>query len=103
MTASTSRPRSTSRAPAGHPAIVVFHALGGKRQDLDFLAKAFAGSFAVLTLDARGHGESGGLVSIDGPREMTDVKAVFSWLAARPEIDGAKIGAWGLSLGGAAV
>ena len=31
------------------------------------------------------------------------MKAVFSWLAARPEIDGAKIGAWGLSLGGGAV
>ncbi len=94
---------STAPPPAGHPAIVVFHGLGGKRQDLDFLAKAFAGSFAVLTLDARGHGESGGLVSIDGPREMADVKAVFSWLAARPEIDGARIGAWGLSLGGGAV
>ena len=94
---------STAPPPAGHPAIVVFHGLGGKRQDLDFLAQAFAGSFAVLTLDARGHGESGGLLSIDGPREMADVRTVFSWLAARPEIDRAKIGAWGLSLGGGAV
>jgi predicted acyl esterase len=94
---------SSAPPPAGHPAIVVFHGLGGKRQDLDFLAKAFSDSFAVLTLDARGHGQSGGLVSIDGPREMADVKAVFSWLATRPEVDGGKIGAWGLSLGGAAV
>ena len=94
---------SSAPPPAGHPAVIVFHGLGGKRQDLDFLARAFAGSFAVLTIDARGHGESGGLVSIDGPREMADVKAVFSWLAARPEIDRAKIGAWGLSLGGGAV
>ena len=94
---------SSAPPPAGHPAIVTFHGLGGKRQDLDFLARAFAGSFAVLTLDARGHGESGGLVSIDGPREIADVKAVFGWLAARPEIDRAKTGAWGLSLGGGAV
>ncbi len=94
---------STAPPPAGHPAIVLFHALGGKRQDLDFLARAFAGSFAVLTLDARGHGQSGGLVSIDGPREMTDVKAVFNWLAARPEINRNRIGAWGISLGGGAV
>ena len=94
---------SAAPPPAGHPAIVLFHGLGGKRQDLDFLARAFAGSFAVLTLDARGHGQSGGLVSIDGPREMADVKAIFSWLAARPEIDRTRIGAWGLSLGGAAV
>jgi predicted acyl esterase len=94
---------STAPPPAGHPAIVVFHGLGGKRQDLTFLAQAFAGSFAVLSLDARGHGESGGLVSIDGPREMADVKAVFNWLAARPEINRNRIGAWGLSLGGGAV
>ena len=94
---------STAPPPAGHPAIVLFHGLGGKRQDLDFLARAFAGSFAVLTLDARGHGQSGGLVSIDGPREMTDVKAVFNWLAARPEINRNRIGAWGISLGGGAV
>ncbi len=94
---------SAAPPPAGHPAIVIFHGLGGKRQDLEFLAQAFAGSFAVLTLDARGHGESGGLVSIDGPREMTDVRAVFNWLAARPEINGTRIGAWGISLGGGAV
>jgi predicted acyl esterase len=94
---------SAAPPPAGHPAIVLFHGLGGKRQDLAFLAQAFAGSFAVLTLDARGHGESGGLVSIDGPREMTDVKAVFNWLAARPEINRNRIGAWGISLGGGAV
>ncbi|MDP9231624.1 MAG: CocE/NonD family hydrolase [Actinomycetota bacterium] len=94
---------SVAPPPAGHPAIVLFHSLGGKRQDLDFLARAFAGSFAVLTLDARGHGQSGGLVSIDGPREMTDVKAVFNWLAARPEINRNRIGAWGISLGGGAV
>jgi predicted acyl esterase len=94
---------SAAPPPAGHPAIVLVHGLGGKRQDLAFLAQAFAGSFAVLTLDARGHGESGGLVSIDGPREMTDVKAVFNWLAARPEINRNRIGAWGISLGGGAV
>jgi predicted acyl esterase len=94
---------SAAPPPAGHPAIVLFHGLGGKRQDLAFLAQAFAGSFAVLTLDARGHGESGGLVSIDGPREMTDGKAVFNWLAARPAINRTRIGAWGISLGGGAV
>lgn len=94
---------STAPPPAGHPAIVLFHGLGGKRQDLDFLAQAFAGSFAVLSFDARGHGQSGGLVSIDGPREMADVRAVYAWLAARPEIDHTRIGAWGISLGGGAV
>jgi predicted acyl esterase len=94
---------SAAPPPAGYPALVLFHGLGGKRQDLAAIAQRFSGSFAVLAFDQRGHGESGGLVSIDGPREIADTRAVFNQLAARPEIDKTKIGAWGLSLGGAAV
>ena len=94
---------STAPPPAGYPAIVLFHGLGGKRQDLAAVAQRFVGPFAVLAFDARGHGQSGGLVSIDGPREIADAREVFRQLAARPEIDDAKIGAWGISLGGGAV
>jgi predicted acyl esterase len=94
---------STAPPPAGYPAIVLFHGLGGKRQDLAAVAQRFVDPFAVLAFDQRGHGQSGGLVSIDGPREIADARQVFGQLAARPEIDGAKIGAWGLSLGGGAV
>ena len=57
----------------------------------------------MLTFDQRGHGQSGGLVSIDGPREIADLREIHDWLAARPEIDRSRIGAWGLSLGGGAV
>ena len=89
--------------PAGYPAIVLLHGLGGKRQDLAAIAQRFDGSFAVLSVDQRGHGESSGLVSIDGPREIADLRAVFNQLAGRPEVDGTKIGAWGISLGGGAV
>jgi predicted acyl esterase len=89
--------------PAGFPAIVLFHALGGKRQDLTAVAQRFSSRFAVLTFDLRGHGQSGGLVSIDGPREIQDTREVYDQLAARPEIDTTRIGAWGLSLGGGAV
>jgi pimeloyl-ACP methyl ester carboxylesterase len=87
----------------GFPAIVLFHGLGGTRQDLDSIAQQWADTFAVLSFDARGHGQSGGLVSVDGPREMADTRAVYGWLAARPEIDPHTIGAWGISLGGGAV
>ncbi len=59
--------------------------------------------FAVLTFDARGHGESGGLVGIDGPREVADTRAVRDWLAARPDVSDTKIGAWGISYGGGAI
>jgi predicted acyl esterase len=89
--------------PAGYPAIVLFHGLGGKRQDLAPVAQRFDGKFAVLAFDLRGHGQSGGLVSIDGPREIQDAREVYDQLAARPEIDKTRIGAWGLSLGGGAV
>ncbi len=89
--------------PAGYPAIVLFHGLGGKRQDLAAVAGRFDSGFAVLTFDLRGHGQSGGVVSIDGPREIQDVREVYDQLAARPEIDETRIGAWGISLGGGAV
>jgi len=89
--------------PAGYPAIVLFHAIGGKRQDLAAVAERFTDPFAVLTFDLRGHGQSGGLVSIDGPREVADAREVYDQLAARPEIDKTRIGAWGISLGGGLV
>lgn len=102
LAATLSEP-SDAPPPAGYPAIVLFHAIGGKRQDLAAIALRFTGPFAVLSLDARGHGQSGGLVSIDGPREIADAREVFDQLAARPEIDKTRIGAWGISLGGGAV
>ena len=94
---------STAPPPGGYPAIVLFHAIGGKRQDLTAVAHRFADTFAVLSFDFRGHGQSGGLVSIDGPREMADAREIYEQLAARPEIDKTNIGAWGISLGGGAV
>jgi len=59
--------------------------------------------YAVLTVDARGHGGTGGVVTIDGPREIADVREAFAWLAARPDVADARIGAWGISYGGGAV
>jgi alpha-beta hydrolase superfamily lysophospholipase len=96
---------TTPKPAAGYPAVVMFHGLGGKRQDTNQLAEqSFANEgYAVLTFDARGHAESGGLFSADGPRELADFRELYDWLAAKPEIDGKHIGAWGISLGGGAV
>ena len=94
-------------APAGGwPAIVFLHGLSGNRQQMNALVEGygFTGrSYAILTFDARGHGESGGLVGIDGPREIADTRAVRDWLAARSDVSDTKIGAWGISYGGGAV
>jgi predicted acyl esterase len=89
----------------GRPAIVMFHGLGGTRASMNALAEqTFANEgYVVLTSDHRGHGESGGLFDVDGPAEIQDARDLFEWLAARPEVDRAHIGAWGISLGGGVV
>ena len=94
-------------APAGGwPAIVFLHGLSGNRQQMNALVEGYGvtgQNYAVLTFDARGHGESGGLVGIDGPREVADTRAIRDWLAARLDVSDTRIGAWGISYGGGAV
>jgi predicted acyl esterase len=93
-------------APAGGwPAIMLFHGLGGSRADMEPLATgalAPAG-YASLMCDARGTGSSGGLWDLDGPRTVQDVRDLFAWLTARPDVSDLEIGALGISLGGGAV
>jgi predicted acyl esterase len=87
----------------GWPAVMMFHGLGGSHTQLLPLAGTFREQgYAVFVPDARGHGTSGGFVTLDGPREVGDVRAEFEWLAARPEVSDTQIGAWGISLGGGA-
>lgn len=94
-------------APAGGwPAIVFLHGLSGNRQQMNSLVEGYGftgGSYAILTFDARGHGESGGLVGIDGPREVADIRAIRDWLAARADVSDTNIGAWGISYGGGGI
>jgi len=87
----------------GWPAVMMFHGLGGSHAQLLPLAGTFREQgYAVFLPDARGHGTSGGFVSLDGPREVADVRTEFNWLAARPEVSDTQIGVWGISLGGGA-
>lgn len=90
----------------GWPAIVFLHGLSGNRQQMNALVEGYgfsSGSYAVLSFDARGHGGSGGLVGIDGPREVADIRAIRDWLAARPDVSDTRIGAWGISYGGGGI
>ena len=97
----------------GWPAVMLFHGLGGSRtapgtplgMSLNSLAETqlVPQGYAALTFDARGHGQSEGLVSIDGPREIQDVRELFGWLAAQPGVNGQRIGAFGYSYGGGAI
>lgn len=90
----------------GWPAIVFLHGLAGNRQQMNALVEGYGftgGSYAILTFDARGHGQSGGLAGIDGPREVQDIRAIRAWLAARGDVSDSTIGAWGISYGGAGI
>ena len=92
--------------PGGWPGIMMLHGLGGDRQGMNGLAEqAFlpGEQYAVLTYDARGHGGTGGLVTIDGPREIADVREAFEWFAGRTDVSDTRIGAWGISYGGGAL
>ncbi len=64
------------------------HGLGGTRASTLAVAQAMGigERYAVLAYDARGHGQSGGLIGIDGPKEIADVKSVFAWLRDRPTL-----------------
>ena len=85
----------------GWPGVVVLHGLAGNRGTVDLISTTFADAgFAVLSYDARGHGASGGVITLAGPREVTDLRAIRNALAARADVSDAKIGAWGISYGG---
>ena len=89
----------------GWPAVTLFHGLGGTRASSNQIAEALLApeGYVVLTVDARGHGASSGLFSVNGPREIQDVREVFDWLASQPGVGRSRIGAVGFSLGGGAV
>lgn len=88
--------------PARAPAVMMFHGLGGNRQSIAPIAQRFADAgYVVLTSDFRGHGQSGGLFTGLGARELADVEALRSWLLATGASSDI-VGAWGISLGGGA-
>ena len=91
--------------PGPSPAVMLFHGLGGNHQGLvaSIVPILSAAGYATLACDARGQGASGGLFDLDGPRTVADIRTQFAWLASQPGIDGSRIGAWGISLGGGAV
>jgi predicted acyl esterase len=96
----------------GWPAVMLLHGLGKSRVlpeatkwSVNVVAENYLANqgYEVLTYDARAHGTSGGFFDLDGPPEVQDVRTLFDWLAARPEVDKAKIGGSALSYGGGAL
>jgi predicted acyl esterase len=89
----------------GWPAVLVLHGAGGNRGTVSEIAEQYLApqGYAVLTVDARGHGESSGQSTFGGSRELADYAAALTWLRSRPGVSDTKVGAMGFSLGGASV
>ncbi len=96
--------------PGRGPAVLLLHMLGRNRSDWDPLAEALAAAgMSVLTVDFRGHGES----TRQGSRRLDyndfnshewrmltdDAEAAVAWMARRAEVDSARIGVVGASIG----
>jgi hypothetical protein len=56
--------------------------------------------YAVLAYTSRGEGTSTGNLTLAGPDEISDERAMEQWFAGRPEVSDTQIGAWGISYGG---
>jgi pimeloyl-ACP methyl ester carboxylesterase len=104
-------PSGTAPA-AGWPGVILLHGLGQRRSTPDFaswttnfMAAHFLApeGYAVLTFDARAHGESEGLFTLDGPRELADLRELLTWLTKGHSVDASHVGAYGASYGGGLV
>lgn len=91
-------------APGPHPALVLTGPFTGTRDQVTGrYAAALAGAgYATLAFDHRNWGESGGEPRHheDPQGKLEDLRAAVSLLRSRPEVDGARIGAVGICLGG---
>ncbi len=94
------RPCTSPIEPDGPPApgLIVGHGAGSRRTRHEaFCREACSSGFAVLALDFRGHGDSGG--AADGPLEQ-DILAAAGFLRGHPAVEGAHICYRGSSMGG---
>jgi len=80
--------------------ILIAHGHGDRRSTKQYVMYAQNG-FGVLAWDFRAHGSSGGELSTVGYREALDVDAALAYGLAQANVE--HIGAWGGSMGGAAV
>ena len=90
------KPRGITRPP------VVVMAMGldsAKEEMLAYQETFLARGMATLTFDGPGQGEAEYDFPLRGDYEVA-VKAVVDWLETRTDLDPARIGLWGVSLGG---
>jgi fermentation-respiration switch protein FrsA (DUF1100 family) len=87
-----------------HPAVVLVHGLGATHDMMlaQYEQHFAAAGIATLAFDYRFTGASEGLPRqhISIPEQSADVGAALDYLKSRPDVDAARLGLWGTSLGG---
>lgn len=94
-----SKPGDPAAEPS--PVIVVAHGWGSNRSRvLRYALPLYEAGFAVLTYDARSHGESGTARALTGLTFRDDLLAALEWIRTRGDLDADRIGVLGHSVGG---
>lgn len=80
------------------PAALLMHHGGARKEAwVDLIPPLQAAGYAVLTVDLRGHGETGGSFTADLAQE--DAALWLAWLREQPDIDPGRVSIVGASLG----
>lgn len=82
------------------PCVVMVMGLDSAKEEMDAYERVFLErGLATLAFDGPGQGEAEYDFAIRGDYEVP-VRAVVDWLGARGDVDAARLGLWGVSLGG---
>lgn len=82
-------------------AVILLHGYDANRAQILAQAVMLAeAGYGVLLYDMRGHGESSAVLRSMGWADVADVETAVSWLSQQPDVDPARIGVFGFSVGG---
>jgi len=94
------RLRGVFAPPHNGATVILTHGSQGEHSDMLLEARLLHGAgFGVLAFDWPGHGQSDGGIEW-GAGERAALSSALGWLSAQPEVDAARIGAFGFSMGG---
>ncbi len=80
------------------PAIILLHMNGGDRSDwATFAGQLAENGYAAMTVDMRGHGDTGG--QRDWDKTESDLNQVWAYLAGREDVDAGRMAVAGASIG----
>jgi uncharacterized protein len=92
---------AASGLPADGPTVVLVHGWSANKSELLDRAAMLHGSYNLLLLDLRNHGQSGEAPTTQGVREAADLRAMLDWLETTKGPQ--RIAVLGVSMGGATV